>query len=54
MTEREEQQGDPEVGVCHVCGEKFDTQLALSKHLMDVHDEDLLPADAPEQAAGEI
>jgi hypothetical protein len=48
MTERDEQQGDPEVGVCHVCGEKFDTQLALSKHLMDVHEEDLLPADAPE------
>ncbi len=45
MTERDEQGGDAEVGVCHVCGKEFDTQLALSKHLMDVHDENLLPAD---------
>lgn len=45
MTERDEQRGDPEVGTCHVCGGTFDTQLALSQHLMDVHAEDLLPTD---------
>jgi hypothetical protein len=45
MTERDEQGGDHEVGVCHVCGQAFDAQLALSKHLMDAHDEDVLPAD---------
>ena len=43
MTERTEQRGDPEVGVCHVCGREFDTQLELSKHLMDEHDGDVLP-----------
>ena len=43
MTERDEQQGDPEVGVCHVCGKEFPTQLALSQHLMDEHENDLLP-----------
>jgi hypothetical protein len=43
MTERTEQRGDPEVGVCHVCGREFATQLALSQHLMDEHDEELLP-----------
>ncbi len=48
MTERDEQRGDQEVGVCHVCGEKFDTQLALSKHLMDVHEDDVLDSDPTE------
>lgn len=48
MTERDEQRGDPEIGVCHVCGQTFDKQLALSKHLMDAHDEDILPTDTPQ------
>jgi hypothetical protein len=48
MTEQDEQGGDPEVGVCHVCGQEFDTQLALSKHLMDVHEEDVLNSDPAE------
>ncbi len=48
MTERDEQRGDPEVAVCHVCGEQFETQLALSKHLMDVHEEDVLDPDPTE------
>ena len=43
MTETDEQGGDPEIGVCHVCGKTFDTQLALSKHLMDEHEDDELP-----------
>lgn len=48
MTERDEQRGDPEIGVCHVCGQTFDTQLALSQHLMDIHPDDLLP-DVPDE-----
>lgn len=48
MTERTEQRGDPEIGVCHVCGQEFDTQLALSKHLMDVHEEDVLDPEPTE------
>ena len=35
MSERETQRGDPEVGVCHVCGETFPTQEELSKHLIE-------------------
>jgi hypothetical protein len=45
MTEQDEQRGDPEIGVCHVCGQEFDTQLALSQHLMDVHADDVLNSD---------
>jgi hypothetical protein len=48
MTEQDEQRGDPEVGVCHVCGQEFKTQLALSQHLMDVHEEDVLDSDPAE------
>ena len=48
MTEQDEQRGDHEVGVCHVCGQEFDTQVALSKHLMDVHEEDVLDSDPAE------
>ena len=48
MTERDEQRGDPEIGVCHVCGQEFDTQLALSQHLMDVHEDDVLDSDPAE------
>ena len=35
MNERTGQRGDPEVGVCHVCGQSFDTQEELSEHLME-------------------
>jgi hypothetical protein len=38
MSERETQRGDPEVGVCHVCGETFPTQEELSKHLIETHE----------------
>lgn len=48
MTEQDEQGGDPEVGVCHVCGQKFESQLALSQHLMDVHEDDMLDSDPAE------
>jgi hypothetical protein len=47
MTETDEQRGDPEVGVCHVCGQTFDTQLALSQHLME-HEDELLPTEPTE------
>jgi hypothetical protein len=43
MSEREGQAGDDEIGTCHVCGETFPTQVELSKHLMDVHPDDVLP-----------
>ena len=46
MTETDEQRGDPEIGVCHVCGQTFETQLALSQHLMEVHPDDVLPTDS--------
>ena len=48
MTEQDEQGGDPEVGVCHVCGQEFESQLALSQHLMDVHEDDVLDSDPAE------
>jgi hypothetical protein len=48
MSERTEQRGDPETGVCHVCRQEFDTQRALSEHLMEVHEDDVLPADPAE------
>ena len=43
MSEVDEQRGDSEIGKCHVCGSEFLSQEELSKHLMDVHGEDLLP-----------
>ena len=39
MSEREMQQGDAELGRCHVCGRTYPTQEELAKHLMDDHDE---------------
>jgi Zinc finger, C2H2 type len=37
------QRGGGQIGKCHVCGREFSSQEELSKHLMDVHEEDLLP-----------
>jgi hypothetical protein len=48
ISERDEQRGDPEIGVCHVCEQVFDTQLALSKHLMEMHEDGELPTDPAE------
>jgi hypothetical protein len=39
MSERENQGGDPEVAVCHLCGKTFATQELMSQHLMDDHAE---------------
>jgi hypothetical protein len=47
MSEIDEQRGDGEVGLCHVCGREFASQEELSKHLMDTHDEDVLPDPDP-------
>jgi len=38
-------EGDPEVGICHICEREFPTQEELSKHLMDDHEGETL-ADA--------
>jgi hypothetical protein len=43
MTERDEQAGDDEIATCHMCGRTFPTQVELSQHLMDSHDDDGLP-----------
>jgi hypothetical protein len=43
MSEIDEQRGGGEVGRCHVCGREFASQEDLSQHLMDAHDEELLP-----------
>ncbi len=50
MSEQESQGGDPEIGTCHMCGEVFPTQLELSKHLMDEHDDDGLPTPEGDRA----
>jgi hypothetical protein len=52
MSERENQRGDGEVGVCHVCGARFDTQQELSDHLMEAHADDLLSADDGQGSGG--
>jgi hypothetical protein len=40
MSERENQGGDGEIAVCHVCGKTLATQGSLSQHLMEEHAED--------------
>jgi hypothetical protein len=40
MTERVAQAGDEEIATCHMCGQTFPTQVELSQHLMDTHDDD--------------
>ena len=46
MSELEIQEGDTETGRCHVCGQTFPTQEDLSKHLMDEHADEGLPAES--------
>jgi hypothetical protein len=48
MTERTDQRGDGEVGVCHICGVTFPTQQQLAAHLMNDHDGEILPVDGSE------
>ena len=45
MSEREMQQGDGELGECHVCGKRLDTQEALLEHLRDEHPGDATGVD---------
>jgi hypothetical protein len=40
MSERENQGGDGEIAVCHVCGKKYASQELLSQHLMEEHADD--------------
>jgi hypothetical protein len=40
MSERENQGGDGEIAVCHVCGKKYASQELLSEHLMEEHADD--------------
>ncbi|HEX3301143.1 MAG TPA: hypothetical protein VHW68_13685 [Actinomycetota bacterium] len=42
MSERDNQAGDTETAVCHVCDQRFGTQEELAKHLIDAHPDDLL------------
>jgi hypothetical protein len=48
MTEVEEQRDDEEIATCHMCRQTFSTQVELSQHLMDAHDDNGLPT--PERA----
>jgi hypothetical protein len=43
MSEADVQRDDGELGVCHVCGERFETQ-ELADHLMRAHADDVLPS----------
>lgn len=47
MAERENQSGDGEVAICHICDRRFDTQEAMSRHLIDDHEGENLEADRP-------
>ena len=42
MTERNEQAGDGEIAICHVCDRPFGTQEELLAHLDEDHPGDLL------------
>jgi hypothetical protein len=52
MTEVDEQRGDEEIATCHMCGQTFATQVELSQHLMDAHDDDGLPTPGPAEPQG--
>ncbi|MGZ8631185.1 MAG: hypothetical protein ACXWZF_09505 [Actinomycetota bacterium] len=52
MTERDGQAGDDEIATCHMCGQTFPTQVELSQHLIDAHDDDGLPAPGPSEPQG--
>jgi hypothetical protein len=45
MSERENQRGDEEVAVCHVCEARLDTQEELLVHLREEHPGELLAND---------
>ena len=44
MSEADTQRGDGQIGLCHVCGERFGTQEELADHLMQTHADDVLPS----------
>ena len=49
MNERESQSGDEETATCHMCGKTFSSQEDLSKHLMEEHEGEGLPAPDPRE-----
>ena len=50
MTERDTQDGDGEIAVCHVCEATLATQEELLIHLRDVHPQEELLAGAEGEA----
>jgi hypothetical protein len=52
MTEGDAQVLDEENPTCHRCGQTFPTEVELSQHLMDAHDDDgLSTAGSSEQGS---
>jgi hypothetical protein len=52
MAEWDAQVADEEIATCHICGQTFPTQVELSQHLMDDHDDEGLPTPGPSESRG--
>jgi hypothetical protein len=50
MAEWDAQVADEEIATCHICGQTFPTQVELSQHLMDEHDDEGLPTPGPSES----
>jgi hypothetical protein len=50
MAEWDAQVADEEIVTCHICGQTFPTQVELSQHLMDDHDDEGLPTPGPSES----
>jgi len=50
MAEWDAQVADEEIATCHICGQTFPTQVELSQHLMDDHDDEGLPTPGPSES----
>lgn len=46
MSDLGSQEGDGEIGRCHICGRIFAKQEELAKHLIEEHDGEELATDA--------
>jgi hypothetical protein len=49
MTEQDEERVGREIGVCYVCGKTFGSQIALTQHLTDVDEDNVLRPEGPEE-----